>query len=93
MACADSSSNSSTTPAATATAPLLNADSKNSSRRHITELNPHGIKPCCACPETKIKRDECFFRFGHAEGEEGATNCKELVEEHRRCMKSLGFNI
>ncbi|CAO1624256.1 unnamed protein product [Parajaminaea phylloscopi] len=82
------SSNKSNSPS-----PAPVADPKNTSSKHVTALNPQGIKPCCACPETKIRRDECFLQYGHAEGEEGVTKCKQLVEEHRRCMKQLGFNI
>ncbi|KXN71978.1 cytochrome C oxidase copper chaperone [Conidiobolus coronatus NRRL 28638] len=43
-------------------------------------------KPCCACPETKKARDECIF----LNGEE---NCLELIEAHKACMRSYGFNI
>ncbi|AXA50625.1 cytochrome c oxidase subunit 17 [Malassezia restricta] len=61
----------------------------------VTELNPKGIKPCCACPETKAARDDCFLRFGHSVEEHGesARKCEELVKRHRACMASLGFNI
>ncbi|XP_076757373.1 cytochrome c oxidase copper chaperone COX17 [Xylocopa sonorina] len=44
------------------------------------------LKPCCACPETKNARDECII----TKGEE---NCKDLIEAHKACMRSLGFNI
>ncbi|XP_076182392.1 cytochrome c oxidase copper chaperone COX17 [Ptiloglossa arizonensis] len=44
------------------------------------------LKPCCACPETKNIRDECII----TKGEE---NCKHLIEAHKACMRSLGFNI
>ncbi|CAO1623266.1 unnamed protein product [Sympodiomycopsis kandeliae] len=66
----------------------------NTANKFITEKNPQGIKPCCACPETKIPRDDCFLKYGHTDqdGEEG-WRCKDLVEAHRQCMKKLGFNI
>ncbi|XP_076229797.1 cytochrome c oxidase copper chaperone COX17 [Nomia melanderi] len=44
------------------------------------------LKPCCACPETKNIRDECII----TKGEE---NCQHLIEAHKACMRSLGFNI
>jgi len=44
------------------------------------------LKPCCACPETKKPRDECII-------ERGEENCRELIEAHKECMRSLGFNI
>lgn len=58
-----------------------------------------GYKPCCACPSTKIPRDDCFLRYGHeglekgSEGEGEGWRCRDLVEEHKRCMKSLGYNL
>jgi len=44
------------------------------------------LKPCCACPETKRPRDECII-------ERGEENCRELIEAHKECMRSLGFKI
>ena len=44
------------------------------------------LKPCCACPETKKIRDACIM-------EEGEENCQHLIEAHKACMRSLGFNI
>ncbi|XP_078035023.1 cytochrome c oxidase copper chaperone COX17 [Augochlora pura] len=44
------------------------------------------LKPCCACPETKKIRDECII----TKGEE---NCQHLIEAHKACMRTLGFNI
>ncbi len=50
---------------------------------------------CCACPETKSARDECFFKFGHSVEEHGesARKCEELVKKHRECMAKLGYKI
>ena len=50
---------------------------------------------CCACPETKAARDDCFLKFGHNVEEHGesARKCEELVKRHRECMASLGFKI
>lgn len=44
------------------------------------------LKPCCACPETKKKRDECVV----LNGEE---NCKALIEAHKECLRSYGFTV
>jgi cytochrome c oxidase assembly protein subunit 17 len=50
-----------------------------------TEEKPK-LKPCCACPETKGARDECIV----LNGEEA---CGDLIEEHKKCMRDLGFKI
>ncbi|XP_078698248.1 cytochrome c oxidase copper chaperone-like [Branchiostoma floridae x Branchiostoma belcheri] len=44
------------------------------------------LKPCCACPETKKVRDACII-------EKGEENCGDLIEAHKECMRSLGFNV
>ncbi|XP_014472146.1 PREDICTED: cytochrome c oxidase copper chaperone [Dinoponera quadriceps] len=44
------------------------------------------LKPCCACPETKNARDTCII-------EKGEENCGDLIEAHKICMRSMGFNI
>ncbi|KAJ7592679.1 cytochrome C oxidase copper chaperone-domain-containing protein, partial [Mycena floridula] len=56
----------------------------------VNPLNPKGLKPCCACPQTKSARDDCFLKFGTEDGEE---KCKEVVQSHLACMRSLGFKI
>ncbi|KAK0523774.1 hypothetical protein OC842_006035 [Tilletia horrida] len=61
--------------------------------KFVTELNPTGIKPCCACPETKSARDECFLRHGGYDGEAAEEKCKDLVAAHRACMAKLGFKV
>ncbi|KAN0141053.1 Cytochrome C oxidase copper chaperone (COX17) domain containing protein, partial [Lactarius tabidus] len=53
-------------------------------------LNPQGLKPCCACPQTKSARDDCFLKF---DGSEAGDKCKELVQAHLTCMRGLGFKI
>ncbi|CAG8544446.1 2443_t:CDS:2 [Acaulospora morrowiae] len=45
------------------------------------------VKPCCACPDTKKARDECIFQYNDEE------KCKNLIEAHKACMRSFGFNI
>ncbi|KAL1748018.1 cytochrome C oxidase copper chaperone-domain-containing protein [Schizophyllum fasciatum] len=52
-------------------------------------LNPQGLRPCCACPQTKRARDDCFL----ANGAEADEKCKELVQSHVACMRGLGFQI
>ncbi|VVC95641.1 unnamed protein product [Leptidea sinapis] len=44
------------------------------------------LKPCCACPETKQARDACII-------EKGEEFCGPLIEEHKACMRKMGFNI
>ncbi|KAI0035019.1 cytochrome C oxidase copper chaperone-domain-containing protein [Vararia minispora EC-137] len=53
-------------------------------------LNPQGLKPCCACPETKSKRDECFLKH---DGDDADEACREVVQAHLACMRNLGFNL
>eukprot|EP00794_Sanderia_malayensis_P000396 gene396-1030_t len=50
------------------------------------EEAPKKLKACCACPETKKARDECIM-------EKGEENCQDLIEAHKECMRSEGFNI
>ncbi|VDD79257.1 unnamed protein product [Mesocestoides corti] len=51
-------------------------------------LGPDGkpLKPCCACPETRKVRDECIVRHGEEK-------CKDLIDAHLACLRSLGFKI
>jgi hypothetical protein len=62
-------------------------------------MNPEGIKPCCACPLTKQKRDDCFMNTTNA-----ALECKDFVQAHKecksskretdcRCMAGFGFKV
>lgn len=43
-------------------------------------------KICCACPETKARRDECVV-------EKGEAACAKLIEAHRQCLRAEGFNV
>ena len=45
---------------------------------------------CCACPETKSARDDCFFRY---DSDEATEKCKELVQAHIACMRGYGFKV
>ena len=49
---------------------------------------------CCACPETKKLRDDCFLQHGsNADNGESNQACKQIVENHLKCMRSLGFDM
>ena len=43
-------------------------------------------KICCACPDTKKLRDDCIAR-------NGPDQCSELINLHKACLRSEGFNI
>ena len=45
---------------------------------------------CCACPETKSARDDCFLRNDSDAADEA---CKDLVRKHVECMRGYGFKI
>jgi len=67
------------------------SDSANSSTELKTdtgaaEEKKPKCKACCACPETKRVRDACII-------ENGAENCTEEIEAHKKCMRDMGFNI
>ncbi|TFY80093.1 hypothetical protein EWM64_g3918 [Hericium alpestre] len=53
-------------------------------------LNPQGLKPCCACPQTKSARDDCFLKNDSSEVDE---KCKDVVQQHLACMRGLGFKL
>jgi cytochrome c oxidase assembly protein subunit 17 len=50
---------------------------------------------CCACPETKKARDDCFLMYGSNidEDSESKAKCKDIVQRHRECMANLGFKV
>eukprot|EP00897_Mesotaenium_endlicherianum_P004179 jgi/Mesen1/378/ME000010S_10835 len=41
-------------------------------------------KICCACPDTKEKRDMCI-------AEKGPEACAKYIEAHKICLRSEGF--
>lgn len=53
--------------------------------KETTEVKPK-MKMCCACPETKRKRDDCI-------AENGIESCENLVELHKACLRSEGFKV
>ncbi|GAA6000964.1 cytochrome c oxidase copper chaperone [Rhodotorula paludigena] len=72
--------------------PLTGSEAANP---QLNPRNPEGFKPCCACPETKKARDDCFLQFGsnQDDGADAGSQCRDIVERHRQCMRSLGFNV
>ena len=50
------------------------------------KLGKSGKKICCSCPETKTKRDACVV-------EKGETECAELIEAHKECLRAEGFTV
>ncbi|GAA6003276.1 hypothetical protein JCM10207_001838 [Rhodosporidiobolus poonsookiae] len=72
--------------------PLTNSEA---AKPELNPRNPEGHKPCCACPETKKARDDCFLLHGsNADSDAGASDkCKDIVAQHRACMRNLGFNV
>ncbi|PAV23454.1 cytochrome c oxidase copper chaperone [Pyrrhoderma noxium] len=62
----------------------------NPNSKTTNPLNPQGLKPCCACPETKRARDECYMKTDPESADE---KCRELVAAHVKCMRGYGFEI
>lgn len=60
--------------------------SKISQTNTTAEEKKPKCKACCACPETKQARDACIV-------ENGAENCQELIEAHKKCMREMGFDV
>ena len=40
------------------------------------------------CLDEKKLRDECMFQ-----SEDGMTACKDLIEQHRKCMNGFGYKV
>lgn len=65
----------------------------------VADLSPtrcgETLNRCCACPETKKARDDCFLRFGSNadDNADSGDKCRDIVEQHRQCMRNLGFNV
>lgn len=66
--------------------PQVNASSVQTESGKPTEEKKPKCKACCACPETKRARDACIV-------ENGAENCTELIEAHKKCMREMGFDV
>lgn len=63
---------------------VVNEASKVASNE-TAEAKP-ALKICCACPETRQPRDQCIV-------EKGQEHCEEFIENHKRCLRSLGFKV
>lgn len=48
---------------------------------------PEGLKPCCACPETRKARDDCMLWKGSEEA------CATYIRAHQDCLRSYGFKV
>ena len=48
------------------------------------------IHRCCACPQTKSARDDCFLKYNPSEAE---GKCKQELANHIACMRGLGFKV
>ncbi|BGO99969.1 hypothetical protein NBRC10513v2_001404 [Rhodotorula toruloides] len=72
--------------------PLTNSEAADPK---LNPRNPEGLKPCCACPETKKARDDCFLLHGSNadSSSDSQDKCAEIVAQHRACMRKLGFNV
>ncbi|OWZ64371.1 hypothetical protein AYX14_03980 [Cryptococcus neoformans] len=75
---------------ATTLPPRSTSSSPDATVKEVNPLNPNNLKPCCACPETKQARDDCFIKSAPGEGE---TNCRDFIEAHKACMRGYGFKV
>lgn len=48
------------------------------------------IYRCCACPETKRTRDECYLKADPSVADD---TCREVVRAHIACMRRYGFEV
>ena len=44
------------------------------------------LRPCCACRETRDKRDQCVLLNGEEK-------CSSEIVKHLECLRSKGFTI
>lgn len=61
-------------------------EENNKAKLNTDKENKAKLKPCCACPDTRKLRDQCIF-------ENGEEDCFKFIEEHKKCLKDLGFQI
>lgn len=64
---------------------MTNTNSNNNNNTN-NGVGKSGKRICCACPETKAKRDECVVTNGEA-------NCAAAIEAHKQCLRADGFTI
>ncbi|XP_058097628.1 cytochrome c oxidase copper chaperone 2-like [Magnolia sinica] len=69
---------------------LVLSSSQNISQRSTTAASESNPKPkkkiCCACPDTKMLRDECIVEHGEAA-------CTKWIEAHLKCLRAEGFKV
>ncbi|KAK9368636.1 cytochrome C oxidase copper chaperone-domain-containing protein [Lipomyces kononenkoae] len=53
-----------------------------------TEPSQERPKPCCVCIDEKVARDECMLMNA-----DGRTQCAELIQNYKACMRGYGFNV
>lgn len=58
----------------------------NSNTKDKSDIKEKKLRPCCACPETRELRDKCIF-------EKGEENCYKYINDHKNCLKDLGFQV
>lgn len=66
--------------------PATELDAKQAGKGLPTSTDKPKKKICCACPDTKKARDECIV----INGEDA---CIQLIEAHKVCLRSEGFNV
>lgn len=44
------------------------------------------LRICCACPDTRKVRDECILLNGEKD-------CLQMIEKHKECLRSNGFDV
>ena len=64
----------------------MNDFSQNTNTTQINEKTEKKLRPCCACPETRELRDQCIF-------EKGEENCLKYINDHKDCLRELGFTV
>jgi len=66
--------------------PAEKAISGNASVNTNSSEGDKKLKPCCACPDTRKRRDTCIL-------EKGEDHCRQLIEEHKECLRQAGFKV
>ena len=63
---------------------------RSSSYRYAKFITLEPVFRCCACPQTKSVRDDCFLHYDPSEAE---GKCSKELQNHIACMRSLGFKV
>ncbi|KAK4471881.1 hypothetical protein MN116_005268 [Schistosoma mekongi] len=68
----------------------MSSSTQNMSSQYVKKVllddQDKPLKPCCACPETRLKRDQCILTHGEE-------MCADLIMEHKECLRKLGFTM